>query len=100
MIYFVYLISSVIVFLMAALLHAFSYIREMPKSYLTALWFAAAILCIPLVLLFVRLKKENTYQEVWHPFWTKVIERCPRWIWASTSIAWLLAMFSFGRSIF
>jgi membrane protease YdiL (CAAX protease family) len=100
MIRYIYLIISSAVFLSAALLHAISYTREMPKAYITALSIAAVLLCLPLVALFARLKRERSYQEVWPPFWNEIIERCPRWIWGCISAAWLLFMISFVRSIF
>lgn len=95
-----YLVLSAIVFLAAAITHVASYFREMPHSLPSGAWVAAAVLCVPLVVLFLRLKNEKSSEEAWHRFWNAVIERCPRWIWGSMSIAWILAMLAFVRSIF
>ncbi|MFA6288295.1 MAG: hypothetical protein WC661_13000 [Opitutaceae bacterium] len=100
MIRLTYLIISSAVFLSAVLLHAISYKHEIPKLYITALLISAVLLCLPLVALFARLKKERSYQEVWPAFWNAVIERCPRLIWGCMSLSWLLFMISFVRSIF
>jgi len=96
----VYLLLSIVAFLAAASLHALSYSREIPRSFLTAALCAAAVLCVPLFVLFMRLKKEKSSEEVWRRFWNSVVERCPRWVWSCMSIAWLLAMYAFLRSIF
>lgn len=95
-----YLLSSIAVFVGAALFHALSYSRDLPRAYLHASCIAAAALCVPLVVLFIRLKKEKSTEEIWSRFWNTVIERCPRWIWGAMTIAWLLAMLSFVRGIF
>ena len=95
-----YLILSVAAFLGAASMHVASYAREVSRSFLNAAWVAAVLLSIPLILLFLRLRKEKGDEQAWHRFWNAVIEYCPRWIWGSMSIAWLLAMISFVRGIF
>jgi hypothetical protein len=95
-----YLLLSIGAFLFTATFHVASYSQEVPRSFLTAAWLAAAALCVPLVLLFVRIKKEKSSEEVWRRFWNSVIERCPRWIWGSMSVAWFLAIFTFIRGVF
>jgi bacteriorhodopsin len=95
-----YLVLSASAFIGAAGFHVASYAHEVPRSFLSVAWITAAILCAPLVLLFVRLRKETKTEQIWQRFWNTVIERCPRWIWGSMSVAWLLAMFAFVRGIF
>lgn len=95
----VYLLFSIAVFVAAAAGHILSYSHDLPHVYLYASWIAAAALCVPLVVLFIRLKKEKSVEEIWSRFWNTVTERCPRWIWGAMTIAWLLAMLSFVRSI-
>jgi hypothetical protein len=96
----IYLVLSVAAFLAAAFLHVVSYFREPPRLYLHAASIAAAVLCVPLVALFIRLKREKGSDEIWPRFWHTVLERCPRWIWGAGFIAWLLGMLAFVRGIF
>jgi hypothetical protein len=95
-----YFAASVAAFLGASTLHVTSYFQFVPRQYLSAAWFVAAALCVPLVVLFFRLRKIESQEQVWHRFWNAVIERCPRWIWGSMSVAWILAMITFVRSVF
>ncbi len=95
-----YFILSGAAFLGAAIMHVASYAHEVPRSFLNAAWVAAILLSIPLILLFLRVKKEKSHEQTWPRFWNAVIEYCPRWIWGTMSIAWLLAMLSFVRGIF
>ena len=96
----VYLLISASAFIGAVSLHAVSYFQYVPREYLSAAWVVAVALCLPLVVLFFRLKKSDSSEQIWHRFWNAVVERCPRWIWGSMSIAWLLAMLTFVRGIF
>lgn len=95
----VYLVVSAASFVAGASVHAVSYFRDIPRAFLSGAWVAAVVLCVPLILLFVRLRKEKSAEPVWPHFWNTVIARCPRWIWGSMSIAWLLAMGAFVLSI-
>jgi hypothetical protein len=95
-----YLLISSATFLAAVSIHVASYFRDMPRSFLSGAWIAAGVLCVPLVVLFVRLKKESSAEQVWQRFWNTVIECCPRCIWGCMSVAWLAAMLEFVRSIF
>jgi len=95
-----YFTVSLATFLSIAAMHLLSYRQEiMPRAF----YFAALptlLLCTPLVLLFLRLRRTGPAKDVWQRFWTAALMHCPRWIWGSMSIAWLLALLSFARTFF
>jgi hypothetical protein len=93
-----YLVASICTFAAVAVLHAVSYSRDLPQGafYITSL--VTLILCLPLVALFVRVKKGVRQEEAWPRFWDGALRYCPRWIWGSMTVAWFLAMLSFART--
>ena len=79
-------------------MHGISYTQELsPQAFCLALWLTI-LLCLPLVLLFFRVKKEGRAEVVWPRFWHRVIRYCPRWIWGSMTITWCLCLLSFVRT--
>lgn len=94
-----YLIFSALSFLAVVSMHVASYRQEISaERYYLALG-STLLLCLPLVLLFLRVKKESSPENVWPRFWNRVIEHCPRWIWGSMTIAWLLCALSVIRML-
>ncbi|MBP6506131.1 MAG: hypothetical protein KA257_01090 [Opitutaceae bacterium] len=80
-------------------MHVATYSSELPRAVLNGTWGVTVLLCIPLVMLFARVKKEPSPEPVWQRFWNSMIERCPPWIWRLMGITWLLTMFVFVLGI-
>jgi hypothetical protein len=93
-----YLVFAITAFLVIAGMHALSYSRDIPRGAFQVMSVTTFALCLPLVVLFVRVKKGVPQQEAWHRFWESAVKHCPRWVWSSMTIAWFLGILSVVRT--
>ena len=85
-----YLALSTALFLVAVTVHIMSYRIDVSAGILKMETALAVLLCLPLVLLFVQVKKQVNAAGLLPRFWDVALEKCPRWIWGSMNIACLL----------
>jgi hypothetical protein len=95
-----YLTFSAFTFIAVVGMHVISYKQELSAQAFYLALVPTILLCIPLVLLFLRVKKKGGIEDVWQRFWYSALRYCPRWIWGSMTVAWCIGVLSFIRTIF
>ena len=84
---------------MAWAAHFYSY-----AGFLNGRWYCAALILtvvsiVPLISLFVKVKRGRPLLDTWPLFWSKVLHHCPRIVASSMTIAFACMMIAFVRQI-
>ena len=98
MIAILYFICAACTFAAIAAFHVLAYTRDVSPEIFYSLAALTLLLCVPHVVLYLRVKKGVPQQEAWAQFWERVLLHCPRWISGTMTLAWFLAVLSFVRT--